>query len=334
MEASVLLESALVELPGNYEIKNALFQIYREIGLLAMGGKNFMLSKVAFTRCKNIGNRDEAERWLSLLEEKKKTHFEIDSSLFVQVKSHLQREEVEDAIIFLVASNDLGRDFANACLSRGKIREKKGDKEGAVFDYKMATRFDPNLADAHNRLGYLWMGSERIEPALSEYNKAIALDSTNPEFYCNLGEALKTKGDMEGAMSNYNKAIELNERYARGYCGRGIVWMHKGQAENAVPDFEKAIELDPRYAEAYNGRANTKKEKKDFQGALADYAKALEADPGFAWAYYNRAIIYVKQGKSKEADEDFLKFVKLAPNTPEASTIRNYLKDRGKLERQ
>lgn len=60
-------------------------------------------------------------------------------------------------------------------------------------------------------------------------------------------------------------------------------------------------------------------EQRQMAVALDEIKQALQADPNFADAYSMRALIYMEMGENRQAEEDFLQAIRLAPNNPDFS---------------
>src|SRR4030066_404822 len=82
-----------------------------------------------------------------------------------------------------VKAIDLNLQDAEAYNNRGLVKNKKGDYDGAIFEFTKAIELSPQYADA----------------------------------YYNRGNAKDAKGDYDGAILDYTKAIELNPQDAEAY---------------------------------------------------------------------------------------------------------------------
>ncbi len=80
---------------------------------------------------------------------------------------------------------------------------KKGNYEKAAKKFQEALKKNPNMAEAHNNLGYSLrkQGSGNFERALKHYNRAIELKS-------DLAEAYMYRGVLHALMGNEAKALE------------------------------------------------------------------------------------------------------------------------------
>lgn len=60
--------------PANPSIREALFQVERTLGLVALKAKNYPLSRLCFDRCRTLGKEKEADELLKRLEREEKGH--------------------------------------------------------------------------------------------------------------------------------------------------------------------------------------------------------------------------------------------------------------------
>lgn len=63
----------------------------------------------------------------------------------------------------------------------------------------------------------------------------------------------------------------------------------------------------------------------DYDGAIEEFMKAQALAPGWPDVYYNLGVVQEKAGKFKEAADSLNRFLQLAPNAPDAQSIRNLI---------
>lgn len=95
---------------------------------------------------------------------------------------------------------------------------QKGNYEKAAKKFEAALEKNPDMAEAHNNLGY----SLRKQGA----------------------------GNHERALSHYNRAIELKPDLAEAYMYRGVLHALMGNEKKALEDHSKLTRLDRRLADA------------------------------------------------------------------------------------
>jgi tetratricopeptide (TPR) repeat protein/S1-C subfamily serine protease len=195
--------------------------------------------------------------------------------------------------------------------NRGIVRKELGDKQGAIDDYNLAIKFNPNLALAYNNRGIVRNELGDKQGAIDDYNQALKFNPNYAPAYNNRGIVRYELGDKPGAIADFNLAIKFNLNYAQAYYNRGIVRNELGDKPGAIDDYTQAIKINPNYAEAYYNRGLVRKDLGDKQGAIDDYNLAIKINPNDAEAYYNRAYVYYQLGDKQKAREDLQRAAQL-----------------------
>ena len=93
---------------------------------------------------------------------------------------------------------------------------KKGKYERAAKKFTAALKKNPDMAEAHNNLGYALrkQGSQNFEQALSHYNRAIELKTTLAEAYMYRGLLHALMGNEDKALRDHGKLTNLNRKLA------------------------------------------------------------------------------------------------------------------------
>ncbi len=172
----------------------------------------------------------------------------------------------------------------------------------------------PNLgADAED---YYTFGIKAIKDgnfpmAVQAWEKAVTIDPTMVKAYNYLGRAYYTQGMIEGAINAYKKAVELDSANPQAYINLGIAYRYDEEYEAAIDELNKAIELNPLSALAYDeiGLALIKLEKHD--EAIAAFKNSIAIDSKFPQPHNNLGVVYLMQGRAKDADTEFKKYEEL-----------------------
>jgi len=69
---------------------------------------------------------------------------------------------------------------------------------------------------------------------------------------------------------------------------------------------------NPELAREHFMKAAEYKSRKEYQQAISAYGEAIDADPNYALAFFNRASLYVLQGQTDEALNDFRKVMEIS----------------------
>jgi tetratricopeptide (TPR) repeat protein len=167
-----------------------------------------------------------------------------------------------------------------------------------------------------------------------QYDLAIenfeAVLKDNPDFaegYYNIGMAYLKKGDLDGAMTQMARAIELKPDFIQAYFGLGQVYIEKGQKDKATEIFQQAIDIAPNEARTYVNLGIFYFTINEDDLALEALLKAKDIDPSLAQIYYQLGLVYTRKGELDKTLESFEKFLELAPQAPEAATVKTLLEE-------
>ncbi|OBQ29234.1 MAG: hypothetical protein AN483_11745 [Aphanizomenon flos-aquae MDT14a] len=217
--------------------------------------------------------------------------------------------------------------YALAYYNRGIVRDDLGDKPGAIDDYTQAIKFNPKYAEAYYNRGIVRDDLGDKPGAIDDYTLAIKINPNYALAYYNRGIVRDDLGDKPGAIDDYTQAIKFNPKYAEAYAGRGNVRYDLGDKQGAIDDFNQAIKINPNYALAYYNRGNVRYDLGDKPGAIDDYTQAIKFNPKYAEAYYNRGIVRDDLGDKPGAIDDYTLAIKINPNYALAYYNRGYVRN-------
>jgi len=156
-------------------------------------------------------------------------------------------------------SNDLSGDRtqAKALLDKGKQLYRDDQDTDAVAAFEQAVKLDPDLAEAHFRLGLGYEALEKREEAESQYKKAVEAYKkyfeSNPddsEAHYNLGQTYANLGNFSEAVREYRAATKLKDDDPDMYYDLGTAYTKLAQYDQAAAAFSKSLEIDPDYYRA------------------------------------------------------------------------------------
>lgn len=137
--------------------------------------------------------------------------------------------------------------------------------------FEMVLERNPGDTDARCRLGVVQLRLEDAAMAADTFRRAAELDTTNPYAHRMLGYSLMKTGELEEAMKALQESVKLAPTNADGRVVLGKLHFDVGQEDEAEEQFKSAIVYD-------------------------------DAMP---WPHLNLAHLYAKQGKKKQALENY-----------------------------
>jgi tetratricopeptide (TPR) repeat protein len=198
----------------------------------------------------------------------------------------------------------------------------------AVDAYRQAIKLDPNLAAAYRGLGGVYVNMGRAADALGPLRTAVRLEPNHAFGHVNLAIALENLRRFDEALAELNEAKGLNSKDPRIYNELGnLLNNFLGRTRDALNAYQEALRLNPEDPVLQHnvglsllllGRASE---------AVGPLQEALRLQPQYRNARYLLSDAYGKLGLYEQAIDSWSKFLKIAPNGPEALTKRawNYL---------
>ena len=159
-------------------------------------------------------------------------------------------------------SNNLAGDRIRAReqLEKGKELYRNDNDVEAVLAFQEAVRLDPDLAQAHFRLGLGYASLGKREEAESEYKKAIAAykkylgeHRDDAEAHYDLGQTYAGLGQYSEAVREYREATKIKEDDPDIYYDLGVAHTKLAQYDAAAAAFSKSLEIDPENYRAQDG---------------------------------------------------------------------------------
>jgi tetratricopeptide (TPR) repeat protein len=147
-----------------------------------------------------------------------------------------------------------GRSEARVYLENGRVFYRNDEDTQAAEAFQQALKLDPELAEAHFRLGLTYdsLGQEQeaeaaYKKAVDSYKKYLSINENNDdaEAHYNLGQTYAGLHLYSEAVREYRQATRLKPDDAAMHYDLGLALMRLAQYDEASKAFAKSLELDP-----------------------------------------------------------------------------------------
>jgi clan AA aspartic protease (TIGR02281 family) len=220
---------------------------------------------------------------------------------------------------------DYGTEEGRSYCNNGSNKQNLEDYEGALVDYNIAIKINPNYFEGYFLRGTLKAVLGDHKGAIIDFSTAIKLNSKYTLSFTNRAWSKEELQDYKGAIIDYTEVINSQDVDAINYFCRGNAKKQLGDQLGAIYDYNKAIKIDSGFADAYFNSGHSKMILKDYKGALIDFDKGIEINPQDALAYYNRGQVKMAINLKASACSDWEKASELGFEEVDED-IQNYCK--------
>jgi tetratricopeptide (TPR) repeat protein len=141
--------------------------------------------------------------------------------------------------------------------------------------------------------------------------------------------ALECEGDMDSlpeAIGYYREILELSPDWIEAHINLGVALYQLGDADGARAAFIKAVQLDPMNGICRYNLGCVLEEQGEIDEAIRHLRCAARVLPNHADARFNLALAYEKRGQRRLAREQWILYLRHAPNGPWADQARAHLR--------
>jgi tetratricopeptide (TPR) repeat protein len=183
----------------------------------------------------------------------------------------------------------------------------KVDRQQAIALYKKAASLRPKYVEAYIEMARAMSDANDYEGALDAIGKARKARPIFPEASAIEGRIHKSNGDDDKAVAAFKRAIrEGNGFQPEAHTGLGMLYKEQAEAFAANNDFE-------------NEEAHYKLAAGELKIALAQLSGTEPV------IYELLGQVYEKMQKYPEAIATYEDYLRMFPDTPEATTFRSYI---------
>jgi len=167
--------------------------------------------------------------------------------------------------------------------------ERAGNEELARASYERALSFQPNIAEAHYRVGIFQAQDAETDSAIAHFRTAIALSPTYHDVRNSLGVLLLRSGDPVAAEEQFREALGLVPTDAQALNNLANIAFQRRDLVAARTLFRRSVEHDPANAQTHNNLGIIAAIQGEIPLAIGHFEDALAVDPGYEEARLNLA---------------------------------------------
>lgn len=212
----------------------------------------------------------------------------------------------EIAVIEFQKVTTLEPTFAEGFVALGQSYLEQHDYSASVTPLKHALKLEPNLAPAHQLLGYALLAQGYSAEAIPHLERVHEVGA--------LGIAQVEAGDLAGAVMNLREALQKqpNDPDLLYYFGRATGLLSKQSIDTLLATY-------PDSARAHQSMGENYFVLRQLPEAEKEYHRALELRPETPNLHLELGQVYAMGSRWPQAEEQFRAEAKLQPGNAEAA---------------
>lgn len=164
-----------------------------------------------------------------------------DFSFWRDKKKSRDDAKVEDAPKIRISSK--------THLASARMLERQNDLVGAIQQYEEAIKTDPNLTEAYNRLGMIYLRLSRFKEAEKTFKRGIEVQPTSAPIRNNLGFCYLKQKRHKRAEEEFRLALTMSPEYKRARMNLGVVLARTNRLGASAIEFARVL---PKEVAFYN----------------------------------------------------------------------------------
>jgi tetratricopeptide (TPR) repeat protein len=201
------------------------------------------------------------------------------------------QQMLEDHPDSVVGNYELGR----LALLAGKLPQSESHLSACV---KVA----PQFAKAQLALGLVYEKKGDRLGAVAQYKKVLALTPENNELRTHVIQLLISENDPAAALAENEKLAIFQDDTVEVHANRAMILFQQKQYTEAIGEFELVLAKKPDYSTARYFLAHSHLRLRDYDTALENLAKIAPNDRFYVNSVESRAHIFRRLGRLPEAE--------------------------------
>ncbi|HUP28334.1 MAG TPA: tetratricopeptide repeat protein, partial [Chloroflexia bacterium] len=201
-------------------------------------------------------------------------------------------------------------------LWRGRFLSALGSTGDAVAELQAAAA-DPQLWEAHLRLGEIFAQSGRGPDALVEFNHVLEAQPNNPTALLGAGRQMVLAGQVSEAEKLFSRLTALSPGDADGHVAYLQLLLSKGDATRALEEGKQAVRAAGDRADTHFYLGQAWEASDNWDEATKEYITATQRDPGLFDAFIRLARSLIHSDRYTESIEASKSAMALRPDDPQ-----------------
>jgi tetratricopeptide (TPR) repeat protein len=169
---------------------------------------------------------------------------------------------------------------------------------------------------------------QKLEDAERDFDKAVEVYPKFAAAWYELGCVQRDQKNLDGAKKSWAQALAADPKYVKPYLEMAETAFHDQSWQDVKEGTDRLLSLNPvDFPRAWYFNAVAKYELKDYEAAEKSARDGVKNDPGNTMPRINQLLAVLLAGKNDYpgAAEALRNYLKVAPNGPEAETVKKQL---------
>jgi tetratricopeptide (TPR) repeat protein len=204
----------------------------------------------------------------------------------------------------------------------GHLSNVSGNREQAAKHYRVATDKFPNFLRAHKWLGHFYFEQQNFVQATQSYGRVLSLNGGDEFVHGRLAYCLLNRGEYVSAETAFRNASVANPSNPRWKTGMAHCYLNLGRSESALAITEELLRQEPDTQSHWLLKANAHLAADESRKALAALEAARRVGRATAEILISIGDLYLNEGLTESAVENYQAALSENPNAAEAGTLR------------
>ncbi len=228
--------------------------------------------------------------------------------------SQLESEQYEGAAESLEQAVKNNPENNNLKYRLADTYKKIGGYDDAASIYTNLAENNPKDANLYfNMMIKMYDEANMPNKAIESAEKLIELEPESADAHYNVGYMYMRQDQYSEAIPIFKKAIELNPDMEYAYMNLAVCYSQINQYSNSIEVLRKLVDKQPNNADAWLSIAVNYLKMKRWRSAIEPLRKTIELEPKNAQAYYNLGIAYLNLRDNANAREVYLQLKEINP---------------------